>query len=161
MKYEFEVYQMEVEEHLFWVAKSKVLKGCVGQGETVDDAIKELESNELEWLETAKEFDIPIPPISIRSDSSFSGKVSLRFSPFMHEEASWNAKEQGISLNQYINDAIVYYNGIQKAFRNMDCKPNPGNNGTESDETIIIDFPAYRQIPESFNIQFSEELEEL
>ena len=32
MKYEFEVYQMKVEDHLFWVAKSKILKGCVGQG---------------------------------------------------------------------------------------------------------------------------------
>ena len=31
MKYEFEVYQMKVEDHLFWVAKSKILKGCVGQ----------------------------------------------------------------------------------------------------------------------------------
>ena len=29
MKYEFEVYQMKVEDHLFWVAKSKIFKGCV------------------------------------------------------------------------------------------------------------------------------------
>lgn len=51
MKYEFEVYQMEVEDHLFWVA-------------------------------------------------------------FVHEQASELAKKQGISLNQYINDAIVYYNSM-------------------------------------------------
>ena len=29
MKYEFEVYQMKVEDHLFWVAKSKILKGVL------------------------------------------------------------------------------------------------------------------------------------
>ena len=54
MKYEFEVYQMKVEDHLFWVAKSKILKGCVGQGETTAEAVNELEGNEFEWLETAK-----------------------------------------------------------------------------------------------------------
>lgn len=32
MKYEFEVYQMQVEDHLFWVARSKILKGCLGAG---------------------------------------------------------------------------------------------------------------------------------
>ena len=36
MKYEFEVYQMQVEDHLFWVARSKILKGCLGQGDTAE-----------------------------------------------------------------------------------------------------------------------------
>ena len=113
MKYEFEVYQMKVEEHLFWVAKSKSLKGCVGQGETSAEAISELEQNEIEWLETAEQCGIPIPKITIKTgESQFSGKVSLRFSPFVHEQASEIAKQQGISLNQYINDAIVNYNSM-------------------------------------------------
>lgn len=113
MRYEFEVYQMKVEDHLFWVAKSKSLKGCVGQGNTSNEAIAELEQNEIDWLETAKLCGIPIPKATIKTDGSqFSGKVSLRFSPFVHERASEFAKQQGISLNQYINDAIVYYNSM-------------------------------------------------
>ena len=113
MKYEFEVYQMKVEDHLFWVAKSKVLKGCVGQGETASEAISELEANENDWLETAALCNIPIPSVSVRTDApQYSGKMSLRFSPFVHEQASDLAKKQGISLNQYINDAIVYYNSM-------------------------------------------------
>lgn len=113
MRYEFEVYQMKVEDHLFWVAKSKSLKGCVGQGETSGEAIAELEQNEIDWLETAKQCGIPIPKVTIKTeDSQFSGKVSLRFSPFVHEQASELAKQQGISLNQYINDAIVSYNSM-------------------------------------------------
>ena len=63
MKYEFETYQMKVEGHLFWVAKSKSLKGCVGQGETSAEAISELEQNESEWLKAAKQCGIPIPQI--------------------------------------------------------------------------------------------------
>ena len=67
MKYEFEVYQMKVEDHLFWVAKSKILKGCVGQGETTAEAVNELEGNEFEWLETAKQCGIPIPDMHVRT----------------------------------------------------------------------------------------------
>lgn len=113
MKYEFEVYQMNVEDHLFWVAKSKALKGCVGQGETSSEAIAELELNEADWLETAEQCGIPIPSVCVKTDTpQYSGKVSLRFSPFIHEQAVELSKRQGISLNQYINDAIVYYNSM-------------------------------------------------
>ena len=110
MKYEFTVYRMSVEGHDFWVAESKSLKGCVGQGETCEEAISELESNELEWLETAKKYGITIPPVSVHKEMEFSGKTMLRLSPFTHEQASENAKRLGISLNQYLNDAVVAYN---------------------------------------------------
>ena len=52
---------MKVENHEFWVAESKELIACVAQGETKEEAIAELELNEIEWLKTAKEFDIETP----------------------------------------------------------------------------------------------------
>jgi len=110
MKYDFKVYQMSVGGHCFWVAKSNALKGCVGQGDTSDEAIKELELNEADWLETAAKCNIPIPPVTAVTETNYSGRVSLRFSPFVHEQAAEIAKQQGISLNQYINDAIITYN---------------------------------------------------
>lgn len=109
MLYEFNVYQMEIEDHLFWVADSKFLKGCTGQGETSEEAIAELEVNEKEWLETAKEFGIPIPHRSIKTDKTYSGKISLRVSPYVHESAVLASSSLGISLNQFINDALVKY----------------------------------------------------
>lgn len=114
MEYEFKVYQMHVDEHDFWVAESRALKGCVGQGDTADDAIQELKSNEQEWLSTAKEFGIPIPEKIIKAEKTYSGKIALRVSPLVHEEAMELAKELGISLNQYINDALVTYNTTLK-----------------------------------------------
>ena len=110
MKYPFKVYQMQVDNHIFWVAESKSLKGCVGQGDSCEIAISELEQNEIEWLETAMEFNIPIPNKEYITEKTYSGKVSLRISPITHEEASNLAAELGISLNQYINDAILTYN---------------------------------------------------
>lgn len=110
MRYEANVYQMIVEEHVFWVAESKVLKGCVGQGDTAEEAISELEVNENEWIQTAKEYDIPIPEVTYKKENSYSGKISLRMSPYLHEETAELATEQGVSINQYINNALVNYN---------------------------------------------------
>ncbi len=118
MKYSFKVYQMQVEEHIFWVAESKSLKGCVGQGDSCDLAISELEQNELEWIEAAIEYGIPIPNEELITEKTYSGKVALRISPIIHENASCLASELGISLNQYINDAIITYNSKVTAQKN-------------------------------------------
>ena len=61
MKYEANIRPMVVGEHAFWVAESKVLRGCVGQGDTAEEAVRKLEINEKEWIEAAEEVGIPIP----------------------------------------------------------------------------------------------------
>ena len=48
MKYPFTVYFTQVEDHSFWIAECKSLKGCVGQGETAEEAIEELKINQNE-----------------------------------------------------------------------------------------------------------------
>ena len=50
----------------FYVAMSKSLRGCVGHGATTEEAIAELEENERVWLDTAKEFGVPIPAVPER-----------------------------------------------------------------------------------------------
>ena len=110
MKYPFKVFQTSVEEHAFWVAECPTLKGCVGQGETLEEALSELEINEQIWLETAKEVGIPIPEVPVEPMETYSGKVTLRMAPYVHQEAAEMAKRSGVSLNQYINDAVVSHN---------------------------------------------------
>lgn len=110
MKYPFSVYQTKVEDHVFWIAECPALSGCVGQGETQEDAINELELNEEEWLETAKEYGIDIPEIPCEQLNPYSGKFTVRVAPYVHQAAAELAKKQGISLNQYVNDAIVAQN---------------------------------------------------
>ena len=61
MKYPFYTYIDETDSHVYWVAKSRILKGCIGQGDTESAAIDELAINETNWLETAREFGITIP----------------------------------------------------------------------------------------------------
>ena len=53
MLYPYAISRESVNGHRVWIAKSLHLKGCVAQGDTRLEAIKELESNEIAWLETA------------------------------------------------------------------------------------------------------------
>ena len=110
MLYPFQVYQSMAEEHVFWVAKSVSLKGCVGQGETAEEAITELEMNEQEWIETAKEVGIPVPPVPVEAAQEYSGKLTVRIAPGVHRDAARIAKAEKVSLTQYISDAIVNWN---------------------------------------------------
>ena len=110
MKYPFEVYRMNVEGHEFWAAESKSLKGCVAQGDTCQEALEELELNEAEWLATAMEYGIEVPQIPFEKAEVYSGKFTVRVSPEVHHMAAERAKKLGISLNQYVNDAIVTLN---------------------------------------------------
>ncbi len=115
IKYPFKVFQTEMDGHIFWIAKSNYLKGCVGQGDLQEEAIKELEENEAAWLETAEEAGIPIPPIPIERMEEFSGKMTLRLAPYVHMQAAHLAQMEGISLNQYINNAVVSQNAAISA----------------------------------------------
>lgn len=110
MKYPFIVFRTQADHHVFWIAKSTQLNGCVGQGDTQDEAIAELADNEAAWLDTAQEVGIPIPDVPIETDQEYSGKLTLRVSHSVHKKAAMLAKKDGISLNQYINDAIVAHN---------------------------------------------------
>lgn len=64
MKYPFSIIKTKVENHVFWIAASAALDGCVGQGETEIEAIRELEINEDVWIDTAKKCNIPIPEVT-------------------------------------------------------------------------------------------------
>lgn len=112
IKYPFKVYQTENEGHIFWIAKSGYLKGCIGQGDNIEEALAELEENEKAWLETAKEVGITIPEISVERFEDYSGKMTLRLAPFVHMQAAMFAQREGISLNQYISNAVVSQNAI-------------------------------------------------
>jgi len=51
-----------------YVAEIPALKGCIAQGETLDETLSELEIVEDLWLETAKRSGIKYPTISIEVD---------------------------------------------------------------------------------------------
>lgn len=106
MKYGYTVYKACVEDEVFWVAESKDIKECVGQGETPEEAVAELASNEETWLEAAREYGFDIPEQSVEELVVYSGKTMVRMPSQVHADAVREAKEQGVSMNQYIVNAI-------------------------------------------------------
>jgi len=111
MKYGFITKLVDFDGEQVWVAESTDLKGCVGQGDSVEAAVKELAENEAYWLEIAEKrgMDIPLPSV-VKEQPEMSGKLTLRLGKRVHMETAKRAKEDGLSINQYIKDAVVTYN---------------------------------------------------
>ena len=107
MKYPYYTYSDTVEGHTFWVAKSLALKGCVGQGDTRDEAVSELATNKEDWLEEAKEFGIHIPQNNSCTVDTIATYLSMPKAMPMNKMASIHqqiAEEIGNDL-----DAIDLY----------------------------------------------------
>lgn len=95
-----------------WLAEIPDLKGCCADGETPEEAIKNLDEAKRVWLETALRRGIPIPqPTKKQSEDEFSGKFTLRIPKSIHKELAERAKEEGMSLNQYVGNIIAYHLG--------------------------------------------------
>lgn len=56
MKYAYDVRKVRVGYNTVYIAESKELVGCTGNGATYDEAVKDLEKKEKEWLESAKDW---------------------------------------------------------------------------------------------------------
>ncbi len=85
------------------------LPGCFSSGETGAEAVTNLEEAMALWVEVELErgHDIP-PPIDTES---FSGRVTLRIPPSLHERAAIRARLEGVSLNRLLSAAIAAYTG--------------------------------------------------
>lgn len=84
----------------------------VGTGETFEEAFKEaLESKEnyLKYL-SDNHFPIPKPKSFEKNEEEVSGKVTLRMSKTTHKMAILCAQEENVSLNSYLNEAIINHN---------------------------------------------------
>ncbi len=86
------------------------LPGCVAEGSTAEEALENGKKAQYKWAEIAVENGEEIPLEDERTE--FSGQFKLRIPKSLHRSMTEHAKEEGISLNQYIlfllskNDAL-------------------------------------------------------
>ncbi len=93
------------------------LPGCIAEGDTAEEALAQLDSVANSWIESAKASGYPVtPPIDYEGAS---GKVALRISRRLHQLAAERADLEGISLNQFIGNALANYLGQQDGLRRM------------------------------------------
>ncbi|MGQ9824819.1 MAG: type II toxin-antitoxin system HicB family antitoxin [Desulfotomaculales bacterium] len=75
------------------------LPGCVSQGETLQEALAMIEDAKLCWIADALEKGEEVPePL----DESYSGRILVRTPKSLHRALAEKAREEGVSLNQYI-----------------------------------------------------------
>ncbi len=92
----------DVEEGGFG-ARYPELPGCITCAETMEQAFANALDAKTAWLQAALEDGIEIPePIEVIDLSEYSGQFKLRIPKSLHRSLSVHAKEEGISMNQYI-----------------------------------------------------------
>jgi len=107
LKYPIKLKQLSEEEGGGWFAEIPLLPGCMSDGETVEEAISNLNNAKKGWIETSLSLGRSISePLS----DDFSGQLRVRMPKSLHRALSEKAKEENVSLNQL----IIYHlsNGI-------------------------------------------------
>jgi len=77
-------------------------------GETMDEALANLEKVKKNLFEDYLKEGIPIPEPEAESESIFSGKFVVRIPMELHRQLVERAYKQNISLNLYINHLLSY-----------------------------------------------------
>ena len=95
--YHFTVHKLSIEEGGGYLAEAFDLPGCIADGETIEEAIYNLEDAIISWVKTAQELgrEVPQPP----SESSYSGKWLIRTPKSLHRKLAELSKQEGVSLN--------------------------------------------------------------
>ena len=100
-RYPAQVFWSESDKGFIAVAPD--LPGCSAFGETQEEALDELQDAIHAWMEAARVAHNPIPaPSAPAADHQHSGKILLRMPRRLHAQLAQSAKQEDVSLNQYI-----------------------------------------------------------
>lgn len=91
-----------------YVAEVLEFPGCISEGDTPDEAIENLEDAMRGWLQVALENGqrIPEPLEAGPSAEGYNGRILLRVPRSVHARCVRLAEADGVSLNQWLLEAI-------------------------------------------------------
>jgi antitoxin HicB len=111
------------------VATIPDLPGCASFGDTVEDAVRNLDETKELWIQGRVDSGQPVPEPSQIED--FSGKFVLRIPKGLHKSLDREAKKQGVSLNQYLLHLLSERHATTKIERALE-QGGPSLPGRES-----------------------------
>jgi predicted RNase H-like HicB family nuclease len=88
-----------------YTAKISEFPGCIAQGETPEEAYRNLEAAAESWIEEVLGAGQQVPEPAI--GNRYSGRVALRLPKSLHRNAAHLAEREGISLNQFLVSAVA------------------------------------------------------
>ena len=101
--YPFEVRKTEFDTYFISVAD---LPGCTTEGETLAEALDQLDDAKTAWIATALRGGRAIPDPN--RDDVFSGKFVTRISKSTHRRIAAASQRDGVSLNAWVMEAINF-----------------------------------------------------
>ena len=75
-------------------------------GETIAEALEKLEGIKREYFAAYLRDGVPIPEPE-KDEEDYSGKFVLRIPKYLHRELSMRAKENNVSLNQFVSSLLA------------------------------------------------------
>ena len=82
----------------YYFATVQELDGCMSDGETLEDAYRNIQEAMEGWIETKLDNGFPVPlPMN---EDAYSGKFVVRVPKSLHAKLAYEAKQEGVSLNQ-------------------------------------------------------------
>jgi predicted RNase H-like HicB family nuclease len=91
--------------------------GCFAEGQSPDEAYKNLEKVAESWIEAALDQGQEIPAPFATHD--FSGRIALRIPRSIHKQAAKFAEMDGTSLNQFFLTAVAARVGAEDFFERL------------------------------------------
>ena len=120
-----ETYERKVfysKEDKGWIAVIPELAGCSAFGKSPDKALEELEIAKDLWLEAARKDKRHIPePLAERD---LTGKFVVRLPKELHHTLVIQAKEQGVSLNQFMLYIMAQYSHLGSQMARHTIRPH-------------------------------------
>ena len=137
--YAFTIRELEPEEGGGWYVEIPTLPGCSSDGETIEEAVRNLEEAMLLWIEVAEEAGLNLPSPD-REIGEFSGKLTVRMPRTLHRDLTLEAELENVSLNQYITYILADRHELYSAKKRWD---EQSATGYQREPTRII-FPLVR-----------------
>lgn len=99
-----------------WVASIPDLPGCASFGDTVSQAVENVQKVKGLWIQGQYKTNADIPEPTNEDD--FSGKFVLRIPKVLHRSLAHEAGKQGVSLNHYASYLLAQRQPLN-AFQNF------------------------------------------
>lgn len=99
LPYNYIIQPINDESGYYYYARVLELDGCQSTGETFEEAFENIKDAMKGWIKAKLEggFEVPMP----LGYDNFSGKFVIRIPKSLHYKLTVEAKEEGVSLNQY------------------------------------------------------------
>lgn len=96
----------------YYIAEYVELRGLSMTGKTPEEAVEELLAEKPEWFELCirENLEIPLPV----EPQKYSGNVTLRMPPTLHESLIRISRLERVSLNQYVVSALAKTVGFRE-----------------------------------------------